>query len=258
MRAQSNALVWAQQGEKAIAIARRALKLIEQRLAENPSSEALQKAQSNALTSLGYNMTLHADNLGVNDYDEALQIMEEGIKVSRRIISSGTQNRRFEALLALNLLRVGTVYYSMDQEQKAIDFLNEARAVVQALLELDPRDQELARRMNSILKQSSITYAYLSDFTQAFTLSDQYIENQLKLIEAEPGNSGYQRELANGYGMRAEVAYLQQSQGTACDWYKKADEQYEYVIQRFDIAPQTIETERRFIFDGLERCEKQK
>lgn len=258
MRAQSNALVWAQQGEKAAVIARQALKIIEQRLADNPTSQALQKEQSNALTALGYNMTLHADNLGVTDYDEAVQIMEEGIKVARRIIASGTQNRRFEALLALNLLRLGTVYYSMDKEQNAIAFLDEARTVVQTLLELDPHDKELARRMNSILKQSSVTYAYLSNFPRAVALSDQYIENQLRLIEAEPGNSGYQRELANGYGMRAEVAYLQQSSEFACEWYKKADEQYEYVIQRFDINPQTMVTERRFIFDGLARCQKQK
>ena len=112
--------------------------------------------------------------------------------------------------------------------------------------------------MNSILKQSSVTYAYLSNFPRAVALSDQYIENQLRLIEAEPGNSGYQRELANGYGMRAEVAYLQKSSEFACEWYKKADEQYEYVIQRFDINPQTMVTERRFIFDGLARCQKQK
>ena len=48
MRAQSNALVWAQQGEKAAVIARQALKIIEQRLADNPTSQALQKEQSNA------------------------------------------------------------------------------------------------------------------------------------------------------------------------------------------------------------------
>jgi len=254
LRAQSNALVWGRKGEQSIVAANSALELIEARIAEIPENKMLKIELSNALTTVGYNTTLHLDNVQVSDYADAPTIMERGISLAREILKEHGSDRKSEAFLALNLLRLGTVYYSMDQEAIAMTFLNEAKHIVEQLLVIDPNDQELRRRLNSILKQSSMTLAYLSDFEDAYRLSDQYIANQTLLIESEPDNSGYQRELANGYGMRGEVAKLEGNIDKACKWYKQANVQYENVIIQFNIEPASTETERRFINEGLLGC----
>lgn len=254
-RAQSNALVWVSRGQEAIQAAQDALEFLEPYSKSHANSLVLKKELSNVLTTLGYNSTLHFDNLGSSDYGDAPKTMEAGIALAREVIAEEKGNRRFEALLALNLLRLGTVYYSMDQESIAMTFLNEAKHVVETLLSIDPNDKELVRRMNSILKQSSMTQAYLSNFDDAYALSDEYIRNQQQLIAGEPDNSGYQRELANGYGMRGEVALLQNDIETACIWYLKADQLYKNVIDRFNIDPSSTQTERRFIAEGLKQCE---
>lgn len=254
LRAQSNALVWARQGEEAIQAALAAKEYIESRIAERPENKILLTELSNALTTLGYNTTLHLDNIQVADYADAPATMERGISLAREIIVEQGRDRKSEALLALNLLRLGTVYYSMDQEAIAMTHLNEAKQIVEKLLVIDPNDKELRRRLNSILKQSSMTLAYLSNFEDAYRLSDQYFANQNLLIRSEPNNSGYQRELANGYGMRGEVAKLEGNINKACTWYSKADEQYKKVIAQFKIELSSTETERRFINEGLLGC----
>lgn len=255
LRAQSNALVWGRKGEQAIEAALTAKEYIESRIGVTSQSKIMQIELSNTLTTLGYNTTLHLDNIQVSDYGDAPAIMERGISLARDILNKQGSDKKSEALLALNLLRLGTVYYSMDQETLAMTFLNEAKQIVEKLLVIDPNDKELRRRLNSILKQSSMTVAYLSLFEDAYQLSDQYISNQNLLIESEPDNSGYQRELANGYGMRGEVAKLEGNINKACIWYKKANDQYENVIKKFQIEPASMETERRFINDGLSGCE---
>ena len=254
LRMQSNALVWAQKGEEAIEAARIAQQYINDRLITMPESIVLQKELSEVLTTLGYNTALHQDNLQSTDYSDAFEIMQRGVAMARKLLLSQSDNRQFEASLALNLLRLGTMYYSIDQETVAMTFLDEAKQIVERLLIIDPRDEELRRRLNSILKQSSITVAYLSQFSEAYLLSDQYIDNQQRLVEEEPDNSGYHRELANGYGMRGEIARLEGDLGKACNWFLKADELYENVIVQFQIDPRVTDTERRFIKDGLEQC----
>ena len=256
MRAQSNALVWDQKGEDAIAVAKKGVKYIEANLDQQPDDTALLKEYSNTLTTLGYNTTLHKDNLRESDYGDAPNIMEKGISISRELLASDNSDRKSEALLALDLLRLGTIYYSMDQEALAMTFLNEAKQIVEKLLIIDPHDKELRRRLNSILKQSSMTVAYLSNFAQAYSFSDEYITNQNLLIESDPDNPGYYRELANGYGMRGEVAMLEGDLDKACALYQKATKQYEDVIARFKLAAETMVTERRFINNGLVKCKQ--
>jgi serine/threonine-protein kinase len=254
LRAQSNALVWEQKGEQALDLAQAALDYMQLEVAKQAQSHILQLELSHTLTTLGYNTTLHLDNLRRTDYGEAAAIMEQGISIARAVLVEQPTDKQSEAMLALNLLHLGTVYYSMDQEALAMTFLNEAKQIVEKLLVIDPNDQELTRRLNSILKQSSMTLAYLSKFEEAYDLSDQYIANQNLLIEAEPDNSGYQRELANGFGMRGEVAKLQGNMQIACTWYEKANQQYEQVILSFKLDPVTTKTERRFINEGLVQC----
>jgi tetratricopeptide (TPR) repeat protein len=197
------------------------------------------------------------------DFKGALELIQEGIPISQRVVQDAPNNVRAKLDLAYGYLQLATIQESMGDIQGALASWLQANEIGEAANKADPNDT----RAKLLLGDS---YAYVNLFeiklgrSSSITGLRKSLEIRRQLLVANPKNGGRKEAVAKSYSMLGDAEVVLASKGgrtvqlqhcrAARSWYKQALDIFT-ALRSQDALRGEDATEPDAIAKALEKCD---
>ena len=99
---------------------------------------------------------------GTGEYKEAIEVLNEAIKIRELSLSRDPQNARSRALLAGNIAERGSTFLQADKLTEALRDFNKAVELQTSIIEVDPRGTSARTAMADFQNRLASAYAALA------------------------------------------------------------------------------------------------
>jgi len=171
----------------------------------------------------------------------------QSLEIARRLVQVDPGNVQFQRDLAASYERLGDLARSAGDVAAARDWYTQLLEVARRLVQVDPGNVQFQRDL-------AVSYNKLGDLAEAagdaaaardwYTQALEIAQRLVQLVQADPGNVEFQRDLAISYNKLGDLAEAAGDAAAARDWYTQALEIAQRLVQLVQADPGNVEFQR--------------
>lgn len=250
---------------EAQAMLNRAKAHFERLLQKRPADTAVLLGLSETHRELAYSLVWHVyvkegDSESVADgtaYDPAIPHFDEAIRLTR-LASDVETTREIRTQLAMTLLRrANTTCHMRSRQHEGLQNLDEARAVLERLIELDSDDNRAYEQLTNFYAQKAECLSVGGEPALARQAGETAIERRLEQLRKNPANEEHFKSFLNTLFALAWIHRSANDLDAACGYAERIDSLLETPAREHFESGYNRATEMPGIDEFLGECRKQ-
>lgn len=227
-------LVWNDHGAEAVArmstLADQSADLAKQ----YPENRMVLFEQARTLSALSSAMSWHYE-VGLREYLGAIPPSDQAIRQFEALHKRYPDWRAIDRSLIAAYFTRALIHYDLENWNQAATDLFGAQAIAMPLVEKDPDDSGMARRLQTIHSQLAPVLVELGRFREAKAMARRLLADRAALLATEPDNAGYFRDKTSALLALADVVTNAGEKAEGCRLYKQARAEWRIIERRWGI-----------------------